>query len=298
VSCKLARLVLATSVAAGFALALTEGAGAIGHGIDMTSDDASKCDTKYGPPCFAPGNGTVTEVDLGDTVTWSVKDGTHTVTPVDPKAFDGSEDLKGPDGSFSVTFDKPGLYTYYCTHHGSVEKDGKTHHGMWGKIDVAEAGATTTTTTPEAATPPPTEVTPATDPPPLVGPPAAGSVADEAPPSVAPPTTASTAKVEKGKKKKDKEAATTTTQAAAVPLPPLTLDSGSPAPALPGDPSTAPPPPTPPAPPQGNAVALFDQKPAPRGKRILIATGLAIAALGIGAAGWRFAHRPGKYWPA
>jgi hypothetical protein len=32
--------------------------------------------------------------------------------------------------------------------------------------------------------------------------------------------------------------------------------------------------------------------------KALIAAGVGMAALGIGVVGWRFAHRPSKYWPA
>ena len=130
---------------------------AAGHEINVTGDPA-KCDKTWGPPCFTPANGTVTAVNLGETVTWHVLDGTHTVTPVDPAAFTGSGDLTGPDATFNVTFDKPGVFSFYCKHHGQVDKDGKTFHGMWGKIDVKGGpggGETTTTSAPPAASPPP-----------------------------------------------------------------------------------------------------------------------------------------------
>src|SRR5207302_1823858 len=72
------------------------GAGAAtGHDINVTGD-AAKCDKTWGPPCFTPANGTVTSINGGDTVTWHVLDGTHTVTPVDPAAFAGSGHLTGP----------------------------------------------------------------------------------------------------------------------------------------------------------------------------------------------------------
>ena len=90
---------------------------------------------------------------------------------------------------------------------------------------------------------------------------------------------------------------TTTTQPAAAPLPPFDIGSWSPGP--PPDPGEAAPPvSTPPAPPQGNAVAVLDHKPARRGTKALIVTGIGVAALGIGGAAWRFAHRSSKYWPA
>jgi plastocyanin len=305
VSCKLARWVLATLMAAGFGLALTGEAGAAGHDIEVTSE-ASKCDPTYGPPCFAPGNGTVTTVELGDTVTWYVRDGTHTVTPVDPEAFQGSGELKGPDGTFSVTFDRPGLYTYYCTRHGRVDPDGETYHGMWGRIDVGEptpATATTTTTPEPTTTTTPTQPPPVTEPeppPPLPVPSAASSgttARPPAPPPAPPPT--STVKTRKPtRKEKDGGTTTTTTQPAAPPLPPVMLDAGPPDPGLSNTPSTSPPVSTPPAPPEGNAVAVLDDKPARSGMKALVAAGVGIVLLGLGGAGWRFVHRPSKYWPA
>jgi plastocyanin len=149
---------------------------AAGHDISVTND-ASKCDKTWGPPCFTPANGTVTQVAVGDTVTWHVLDGTHTVTPVDPAAFAGSGDLTGPDATFPVTFDKPGVFSFYCKNHGSVDKDGKTFHGMWGKIEVK--GDTTSTT----ASPPPSEPPPAPPPAnPDPGPPPAPGPSKPAPP--------------------------------------------------------------------------------------------------------------------
>ena len=159
---------------------------AAGGGKEINATvDATKCDKTWGPPCFTPSNGTVTQVTQGDTVTWKALDGTHTVTPVDPAAFGGSGDLTGPDAAFSVTFDKAGVFSFYCKHHGSVEDGGKTHHGMWGKIDVKAGGNTTTTTAPPA--PPPDNQPPPTDPGP---PPAPGPTRPPSPPptSSPPPT--------------------------------------------------------------------------------------------------------------
>jgi len=148
------RVLVALGVVAAGGLTWTDSAGASGHDINVTGD-AAKCDKTWGPPCFTPANGTVTPVAVGDTVTWHVVDGTHTVTPVDPAAFTGSGDLTGPGGTFSVTFDKPGTFAFYCKHHGSVDKDGKTFHGMWGKIDVKGGDTTTSSAPPANAGPPP-----------------------------------------------------------------------------------------------------------------------------------------------
>jgi len=158
------RVLLVAGMAAG-GLVWTDALAAPGKDINATIDPG-KCDKTWGPPCFTPANGTVTQIQVGDTVTWHSTDGTHTVTPVDPSAFAGSGDLAGPDGVFSVTFDKPGTFAFYCKHHGSVDSDGKTHHGMWGKIDVKGAPETTTTTAPAPPPGPPPGTSPPPNPPP------------------------------------------------------------------------------------------------------------------------------------
>ena len=64
---------------------------------------------------FAPN---VLEITAGTTVTWTNNDGAnHTVT-----ADDGSFDSGafGSGATFSVTFDIPGTYTYFCGIHGSM----------------------------------------------------------------------------------------------------------------------------------------------------------------------------------
>src|SRR5207244_9448067 len=98
-------------------------------------------------------NGARTIVAGVHTAPWRGRDATPTVTPVDPAAFTGSGDLTGPDATFNATFDKPGVFSFYCKHHGSVDKDGKTFHGMWGKIEV-KGGDTTTSSAPPPAPPP------------------------------------------------------------------------------------------------------------------------------------------------
>lgn len=174
------RVLLAVAVVATGGIAWADLVAAAGKEINATADPA-KCDNTWGPPCFTPSNGTVTQVTQGETVTWRVLDGTHTVTPVNPDAFSGSDDLTGPDATFSVTFDKVGVWSFYCKHHGSVEDGGKTHHGMWGKIDVKAGDGTTTTTAPPAPPPPP----PPTQPPPNPDP---GPGPAPAPPPTHPPS--------------------------------------------------------------------------------------------------------------
>ncbi len=175
------RVLLAVTMVAVGGIAWTDLVAAAGKEINATLD-AAKCDSKWGPPCFTPSNGTVTQIAQGETVTWRALDGTHTVTPVDPSAFSGSGDL-GPDATFSVTFDKVGVFSFYCRHHGSVEDGGKTHHGMWGRIDVKAGDNTTTTTAPPA--PPPDDQPP---PKPEPGPaPAPGPTQPPSPPPTSSP---------------------------------------------------------------------------------------------------------------
>jgi plastocyanin len=190
------RVAVAVGILAG-AFAWADLVAAAGKDINATAD-AGKCDKQWGPPCFTPANGTVTQVNQGDTVTWHALDGTHTVTPVDPSAFGGSDDLTGPDATFSVTFDKPGTYAFYCKHHGSVEDNGKIHHGMWGKIEV-KASDTTTTSAPPPSGPPPGEQQP---PPPAPGPtpapPPPGPAHPAPPPSTSPPPSNSSGSTAQG----------------------------------------------------------------------------------------------------
>ena len=183
------RVLLAAGIAAG-GLVWTDAFAAAGKDIGATIDPA-KCDKTWGPPCFTPANGTVTQIQVGDTVTWHATDGTHTVTPVDSSAFAGSGDLAGPDGTFSVTFDKPGVFAFYCKHHGSVDSDGKTHHGMWGKIDVKGADTTTTATTAPPPGDPPPGPPPGTTPPPNPPPTTNPTRQPAPPPSSSPPPSTS-----------------------------------------------------------------------------------------------------------
>lgn len=74
--------------------------------------------------------GTVTRIKAGSSVTWTWAVGTHSVTSgavshaLLPPAFDsGLQDTafdpitKEPITKFTVTFDKPGVYPYFCKPH-------------------------------------------------------------------------------------------------------------------------------------------------------------------------------------
>ena len=64
------RVVLAVGVFAAGGLAWTDLVDAANKDINATTDPA-RCDAKWGPPCFTPANGTVTPINVGDTVTWA-----------------------------------------------------------------------------------------------------------------------------------------------------------------------------------------------------------------------------------
>jgi plastocyanin len=77
---------------------------------------------------FTPGAVTI---HVGDTVVWTNRGGTHTVTG------DGSDPFCGPDPvpvSCSVTFTKAGSFPYHCNFHGPI--------GMVGTVTVLPATGT------------------------------------------------------------------------------------------------------------------------------------------------------------
>jgi plastocyanin len=304
-----------------------------GKEISATAD-AAKCDKTWGPPCFTPSNGTVTQVTQGETVTWRSLDGTHTVTPVDGTAFPGSGDLTGPDATYSVTFDKVGTFSFYCRHHGSVEDGGKTHHGMWGRIEV-KAGDGTTTTTAAPAPPPGNQPPPDSDPGP---PPAPAPTHPPGPPPTqgSPPPTSSGGSTANGQTAAGSGrtwVGPPPTQAAPPPTrtafagPPATeppskerekergssSDSTSPpdATAVPPDEAVLPPSPQFPtattAPvaqnpadvPHGDTIAVLkNEQGGHKRKLVLFGTIFGMGAFAAGVGGWKYMNRSSRYWPA
>jgi plastocyanin len=65
---------------------------------------------------------TALDVTKGSTVTWSNKDGTtHTVSSGTPQTKDGKFDGQVfAGGSFSVTFNDLGTFSYFCSIHDSM----------------------------------------------------------------------------------------------------------------------------------------------------------------------------------
>ena len=282
---KLNRWLLAGALAAGFVAPMLP-AQAAGPGIDVSNNQF--------------GNGKRVQALPGQDVTWHIVDGTHTVS-ADPEAggqkwpAKDSGDLE-PEKSFSVTFATPGSYFYKCEH----------HDGMKGEIFVID-NSTTTTTTPPATTPstaPTTTTTahPAT-PAPTTPTTAAPATSAGAKPSgtAAPAPTTTTAKDKKGKDDKKEEETTTTT--VAPPPPPIDLPDSAIIPVLPGavtgsttqDGSIQAPTDTP----EGDAIALLkSKKSGGQATKLLILSGFGLGALGIGTAGYKYANRSSKYFPA
>ena len=288
------RLVLVASVVTAFGVAPLLGADAgTGRGVDVSGQK------------FLGNKGTNTiDAWVGDTISWRILDGTHTVTPYDEKQWGqkGSGDLDSTtDPQYSAThFDKPGQYLYYCKYHGGGTKDKPT--GMFGVVSVTDPSATTsssTTTTTPPATQPTTDTTahppaPATTTP--TAPASAGPAGTHAPVTAAPaPTTTTPTKADKNKNPKDSSTTTTT----APPPAPVDLPDSAIIPVLPSgatvqNGSVE----APGAIPEGDAAAPLKKKHSHKGPLVLVVTGLGIGALGLGTAGYKFAHRSSKYFPA
>ncbi len=138
----LAFAVSAAFVAAGIALVAAQPAGAATEQIEAGSN-------YFCAPSF--GNGVcTTTVTIGDTVTWSIVLGIHTVTECDstyttcPVADGFDSGVLEPTETFSQTFDAAGDFAYYCAIH-PIE--------MRGVISVVAAATDTPAPTPVPGTP-------------------------------------------------------------------------------------------------------------------------------------------------
>lgn len=246
------------------------------------------------------------EINKDDTVSWVIWEGEHTVTPKDSKQWggDGSDPnapLTPEAPRYSKTFTRYGEYVYYCSIHGGI-KEGGEPFGMWGVVHVKDPTTNTTAAPPTTATaPPPTTAPPATTPTtarPGPTPPATIATAPTTRPApVAPAPTTTTAKPDKKKDSKDEE---TTTTSSTLP-PPVDLPNEAIVPTLPG--FGAAPGSDAEAPidtPEGEAVALLKSKKNSGGDavKLLIVSGLGLGALGVGTAGYKYANRSSKYFPA
>lgn len=68
---------------------------------------------KQGDMVFQPDAITI---QVGDTVMWTNKDDSHHTVAFEDTSVKGSENIKN-GGQFSIKFNKPGAYKYYCTYH-------------------------------------------------------------------------------------------------------------------------------------------------------------------------------------
>ncbi len=134
----LASAVSAAFVAAGIALVAAQPVGAATEQIEAGSN-------YFCAPSF--GNGVcTTTVTVGDTVTWSIVLGIHTITECDstyttcPVAGGFDSGVLESTETFSQTFDADGDFAYYCAIHPSE---------MRGVISVVAAATDTPAPTPE-----------------------------------------------------------------------------------------------------------------------------------------------------
>jgi plastocyanin len=93
-----------------------------------------------------------TDITAGDSVTWTVTGGSHTVTQCTDATFAScsggfNSDTLNQAGIYTRTFDSPGSYFYNCAFHPTF---------MMGKVVVAAATATPTAAPTNAATASPT----------------------------------------------------------------------------------------------------------------------------------------------
>ena len=245
------------------------------------------------------------EINKDDTVRWNImEEGEHTVTAKDRNQWGGTGSpgkLTQTSDPYTKKFTAPGKYYYYCEIHGSRGEDIEPE-GMWGVIQVIDP---TPGTQPPATTPPtspPTTQAPAPTPTTSPGatPPATTATAPTTRPGPTAPAPAPTTTTAKPDKKKDGKEEETTTTSSTLP-PPVDLPNEAIVPTLPG--SGAAPGSDAEAPidtPEGEAVALLKPKKDTGGDavKLLIVSGLGLGALGVGTAGYKYANRSSKYFPA
>jgi plastocyanin len=92
--------------------------GTPGGGTPMAGTPASASGSAVEIKGFAFNPATIT-VPAGTTVTWTNQDAAPHTATADDKSFDTGRIEQGKSGS--VTFDKPGTYTYTCTFHPNMK---------------------------------------------------------------------------------------------------------------------------------------------------------------------------------
>jgi len=240
------------------------------------------------------------EINKDDTVRWNINEGEHTVTAKDRTQWGGTGSpgkLTPTSDPYTKKFTSPGKYYYYCEIHGRIDEDNALQ-GMWGVIYVDVTP--TTQPPPPPPPPPPSETSTTTTTRPSATPPATSATAPTTrptPTTAAPAPTTTTAKPDKKKDGKEEE---TTTTSSTLP-PPVDLPNEAIVPTLPGSgaaPGSDAEPPI--DTPEGEAVALLKPKKDTGGDavKLLIVSGLGLGALGVGTAGYKYANRSSKYFPA
>ena len=303
---KLIRLLFVASLVTGFGAPMFVASAASGSGVDVHDPEKGG----FVVPHAEPPNRL--ELAIGGTVTWTVWEGKHNVTPKDGRQWgSASPELTPESDLYSKQFKSAGDYFYFCSIHSGADDVGKPGVGMWGLVHVFDP----TPTTQPPATQPPSTQPPATQPPatqpPATQPPRPGATPPATTATVptttrATPTTAApTTTAPKGDKdKKQKEETTTTIPALTPPPPPIDLPDEAIIPTLPG--ASTPGSVEPGAPgaapadtPEGEAVALLKgKKSGGEAMKLLIVSGLGLGALGVGTAGYKYSNRSSKYFPA
>jgi plastocyanin len=300
VSRKLTRVLLVASLAVGISAPM----------LSVYAAPRSPSVDAYDPPkgFVPPGKAQYQplEVSKGDTVSWVIWEGEHTITPKAqwPDQGSGQDNLTMNSPRYTTKpFNTVGDFVYYCKVHGGLDKDGNPT-GMWGVVRVSDPNATpppTDPTTPSTTQTPTSQTTatsaPATTPVTTATAPATGRPA--APSTTAPAPTTTTAKPEKDKKQKEESTTTSSTLP-----PPVDIPDSAIIPALPGSTGTSSADPGTPgqAPtdvPEGEAIALLKSKKSNGDAlKLLIISGIGLGALGFGTAGYKYANRSSKYFPA
>lgn len=127
--------------------------------LGLKTASAAQINISIGDNLFSPKNQTI---NVGDTILWTNNDSSpHTVT-ADDDSF-GSETLL-PDETFSLVFDTPGTYPYFCLLHSTPASQGGS-----------TMNATITVTKPAASSPSPAP-NPTPAPSPTPSPPPAGGL--------------------------------------------------------------------------------------------------------------------------
>ena len=204
-------------------------------------------------------------IDVGDTVTWRVTQGQHTITAENGSFASGE---RSPGEILTVRFDRPGRFAYYCEYDRQV--------GMTGVVEVRGTAA-------GAVAPPAT----------AAAPPSSTTTTSAATTTTAAPTTTTTT------------SPPTTTTTAPLPAETLAaLLATPPPPVPPTEPPTdgsgaAVPAPAPVTEAPAESVALSgDNEGDERSSGAILALSLFVAALLIGAAAYAWYHRPSRYLPA